>query len=428
VTDPAQIAKESRAYNDQGIDLSTIGVGLDLNKDLLHGLAKSGRGLFHFVADSQDIEKVFVNEVHSLMSPVATAPNLTIEFDSTMKLDQVYGYDPKVNGNVVRIKLDNMNSGMTEIVLMRFRCGAREESIPIKVRLSYYDLERKKQITKTVSDELMLEGRRARGPFEDMSVAKNYTIAELAQSIFDMAEACEKNNFRQAEKYLNRSISSTNERYPNLQDPDIKRTYDIAKTYQDALQKENRARGNEEDRDEPLTMGDNLIFNGDFSLGNVGFKSCRTYVDPAPNCLWNDFFTIAPKFNDPQLHRLIANQEYAAPKQLRGRANVFYVNDGGSQIEALITTEVKCRPHTKYRLSFLANSLTPGREWISTYEIRIEGARSEPQPAGEQQYNEIKMVWDSGNAISATVEIMRMFNPHGGGIVGIANFEMVEIK
>src|SRR5262245_11102494 len=56
---PEKIARDSLRFNDEGIDLSTIGVGLDLNKDLLRQLAKSGRGLFHFVEDGEDIEKVF---------------------------------------------------------------------------------------------------------------------------------------------------------------------------------------------------------------------------------------------------------------------------------------------------------------------------------------------------------------------------------
>jgi secreted protein with Ig-like and vWFA domain len=74
VTNPSQIARESLSFNDRGVDLSTIGVGLDLNKDLLRELAKSGRGLFHFVADARDIDKVFLKEFQSLVSPVASDP------------------------------------------------------------------------------------------------------------------------------------------------------------------------------------------------------------------------------------------------------------------------------------------------------------------------------------------------------------------
>src|SRR6185369_16249322 len=53
VVEPERIAAESSEFNGQGIDLSTIGVGLDLNNDLLRTLARSGRGLYHFISDFQ---------------------------------------------------------------------------------------------------------------------------------------------------------------------------------------------------------------------------------------------------------------------------------------------------------------------------------------------------------------------------------------
>src|SRR5918911_4917824 len=107
VTNPAQIAQDSLSFNDRGVDLSTIGVGLDLNKDLLRQLAKSGRGLFHFVADAQDIDKVFLKEVQSLVAPVASEPNLEVEYDHRLELAQVYGYEPERTPGGLKIKLDN---------------------------------------------------------------------------------------------------------------------------------------------------------------------------------------------------------------------------------------------------------------------------------------------------------------------------------
>lgn len=52
VTESEKLARDSMRFSDEGIDLSTIGVGMGLNQDLLRQLAKSGRGLFHFVADA----------------------------------------------------------------------------------------------------------------------------------------------------------------------------------------------------------------------------------------------------------------------------------------------------------------------------------------------------------------------------------------
>jgi Ca-activated chloride channel homolog len=243
VTNPDRIAQDSLRFNDRGIDLSTIGVGLDLNKDLLRSLAKSGRGLFHFVADTEDITKVFVKEVQSLVSPVASEPNLEIEYDSDLEMEQLYGYEPRFHRNGISIKLDNMNSGMTQVVLLRFRLARRPSDnlrVPVRVRLTYYDLEQNRQVVKT--DEAYLRWRD--GGTSDMlvdeEVGKNYTIAVLAQAIHDMAEASEARRYREAERLLGDAIDETYQRYPHMEDEDIARTLKIAEKYQEVLRRHNR--------------------------------------------------------------------------------------------------------------------------------------------------------------------------------------------
>lgn len=245
VTDPDRIALDSQRFNERGIDLSTIGVGLDLNKDLLRQLAKSGRGLFHFVADAQDIEKVFIKEVQSLVSPVATEPDLEIEYDPGLELVQLYGYEPLRSSNYVRLKLDNMNHGMTQVVLLRFRpthMRPRDESLLVKVRFTYHDLQQNKDVVKTQDTYLNVRDYSAGSMLKDSEVGKNYSIAQLAQAIRDMASACEERRFQQAENLLTTAIARTYERYPNVEDEDIARTLTIAEKYRAILKKYNQER------------------------------------------------------------------------------------------------------------------------------------------------------------------------------------------
>jgi Ca-activated chloride channel homolog len=242
-TIPEKIAQDSLRFNDEGIDLSTIGVGLDLNKDLLRQLAQSGRGLFHFVSDAQDIEKVFINELQSLISPVAYEPKLEIDHDPDLELVQLYGYQPEFRKRGVTLKLDNMNQGLTQVVLLRFRLAEKRvipSRLPVKARLSYYDLEQKKQIIKTQVSFLTVKPGSSGDMLKDPEVGKNYNIALLAQAIRDMAEACEARRFQEAENLLTAAIDRTYQRYPHLEDPDIKRMLSIAQRYQDNLKKYNR--------------------------------------------------------------------------------------------------------------------------------------------------------------------------------------------
>ena len=243
VTNPGQIARDSLSFNDRGVDLSTIGVGLDLNKDLLRELAKSGRGLFHFVADARDIDKVFLKEFQSLVSPVASEPDLNVEYGPGLELVQVYGYEPRRREGAVSFKLDNMNQGLTQVVLLRFkvtRRGLDAARLPVNVRFSYYDLERKSPYVKSQEAFLNLrDGRAAADMLRDTEVSKNFTIAQLAQAIRDMAAECESRRYREAERLLTSAIAKTYQRYPNLEDEDISRTLFIAQKYQEVVKKYN---------------------------------------------------------------------------------------------------------------------------------------------------------------------------------------------
>ncbi|HEX8491379.1 MAG TPA: VWA domain-containing protein [Pyrinomonadaceae bacterium] len=249
VVDPQQILRESLPFNAAGIDLSTIGVGLDLDKDLLRQLAKGGRGLFHFVAAAQDIEKVFVNEVQSLISPVARRVQLEIDYGPELELEHLYGYEPQYSSNRINLKLEDMNQGLTEVVLARFkvkRGRTDRQRLPVRVRLSYYDLERQREVV-TEQETFLTVGHSTAELLKDQEVRKNFTVAQLAQGIYDMAVAWENKNYQKAEIIASAALSRAFERYPNLEDKDILYTLNILQKYQEAISKHNRQR-----RDTPL--------------------------------------------------------------------------------------------------------------------------------------------------------------------------------
>jgi hypothetical protein len=219
---------------------------------------------------------------------------------------------------------------------------------------------------------------------------------------------------------LNSAIDSTSRRYPNLEDEDIQRTLLIAKNYQGILHKENA----EIEADLPALGNErsNLITNGDFSLGNTGFVSDLEYIKPSPNCLWGGYYTVVSAFNSPfQLHTNIPTQPFRAPDG----GHVMFMNSGTTDQFTVWTSSVRCKPGTNYRVSFKEVGLSGGREWINTYEIRVNGVRSEPQLGGDGQYVEVSFDWDSGSSTTATVSIVRIPQSHIGGIIGIANIKMV---
>jgi hypothetical protein len=231
VTSPSRIAAESSQYNKQGIDLSTIGVGMDLNNDLLRTLARSGRGLYHFISDYKDINKVFVNEVQSLISSVAKNVNVRIDFGLGLQLEKVYGYTPRSSNGGVSIGLDDMNNGLTQVVMAKFRTNPAYNYFPVKVRLSYYDVNRKRVVEEVQDLSLTPAESNSSELLADVEVKKNYTIAELADSLFEMTGLARRGNYSQAQNALDASVATAYRRYPNMEDQDIRFILDIVEGY-----------------------------------------------------------------------------------------------------------------------------------------------------------------------------------------------------
>jgi hypothetical protein len=74
----------------------------------------------------------------------------------------------------------------------------------------------------------------------DVEVKKNYTIAELAQSLFEMTAAAKRGNYREAESFLNASVTNAYRRYPNMEDKDIRFILNIIEGYQRDLKTVNQ--------------------------------------------------------------------------------------------------------------------------------------------------------------------------------------------
>ena len=231
VVDPRQIAAESSEFNGQGIDLSTIGVGMDLNNDLLRTLARSGRGLYHFISDYKDIDKVFINEVQSLVSSVAKKVEVSIQYGPGLQLEKIYGYSPRYGNGNVSITMDDMNNGLTQVVIAKFRADSIKSTLPVRVRLSYFDVRRKCMVEEVQEVRLSPADSDSCELLEDVEVKKNFTIAQLADSLFEMTGFARRGNYSQALSALDNSVATAYRRYPNMEDTDIRFILDIVEGY-----------------------------------------------------------------------------------------------------------------------------------------------------------------------------------------------------
>ncbi len=125
VVDPAQIAGAASSSADQGVRVTTIGLGLDYNEDLMEAIAENGRGQYYYVKDAAGLESVFAGELKSMQGTVATRAELRLSPACTgVEIAEVYGYESRREGADVVVPLSDLFGGEQRKVLVRLRVPA----------------------------------------------------------------------------------------------------------------------------------------------------------------------------------------------------------------------------------------------------------------------------------------------------------------
>lgn len=81
----------SRAYNSDGIGLTTVGLGSDFNVELMRGLAEQADGNFYFLEDAGAVDEVFTEELSFFVVPVALDVKLELEAGAAYEFGRALG-------------------------------------------------------------------------------------------------------------------------------------------------------------------------------------------------------------------------------------------------------------------------------------------------------------------------------------------------
>lgn len=142
ITNPTEIQRIVKRYNNQdGITISTFGVGSDYNEDLMTAMAENGMGNYYFIKDAENIAGIFRKELNGLMEVVAQNAELKITIPDFVNVDKVYGYSFDQMGRTITIKFHDLFSEETKGVLVKYSISNRiNQPLAFETSLSYTDI------------------------------------------------------------------------------------------------------------------------------------------------------------------------------------------------------------------------------------------------------------------------------------------------
>jgi Ca-activated chloride channel family protein len=165
ITDSSVIRKKVLAFKDeQGITLSTFGVGLDYNETLMTDMAETGAGNYYFIDSPDQMMGMFQNEFNSMLKVIAQNAELRIRLPKGVKVDKTYPLPYTQIGDIVIIRLRDLFAEETKSILLRLRLQDRITG-PLKfsATLSYTDALDGQQ--KSVTNENTLSPIKSLDPY-----------------------------------------------------------------------------------------------------------------------------------------------------------------------------------------------------------------------------------------------------------------------
>ncbi|BAD41303.1 vWA domain-containing protein [Symbiobacterium thermophilum] len=124
VTDPDVLAGWARAWREKGLAVSTMGVGPHFSEDLLVALAEAGGGNFHYIANPDQIPRIFQEELHGLLQVAVQGLHLIIETESGVAVSGVLGYRSQGTPLRAALSLPDLYAGEVKHVLVRLSVAA----------------------------------------------------------------------------------------------------------------------------------------------------------------------------------------------------------------------------------------------------------------------------------------------------------------
>ena len=108
---PDELGRYGALLMKDGIAVSTIGLGVDYNEDLMTRLSQKSDGNSYFVENSNDLPRVFARELGDVLSVAATKVALKVRFCGGFVPVALIGRDGRIMDGVVTIDLNQLYGG-----------------------------------------------------------------------------------------------------------------------------------------------------------------------------------------------------------------------------------------------------------------------------------------------------------------------------
>ncbi len=211
ITDMGQLIKIASQAAEKGIHVTTMGLGVNYDENIMMNLAEYGAGNYYFVESPSQLAGIFDREFGQLASTVAKDPVFTLTLAPGVSVNDVYGYAYETTKDgKVRIKLGDFYGGQERNIVVKLKApvGKTGESPLATARLEYGDvlgddgaISHEQEIKYEVTEDAELVAEK-----ENDEVTTRGVSVDAAAQYYEAATAYEKGDQEEALGHMNAAM------------------------------------------------------------------------------------------------------------------------------------------------------------------------------------------------------------------------------
>ncbi len=205
------LRERAAAMSEQGISVSTFGVGNDFDEELLAMTAGGGGGNYHYLGDPERIVAALSSEFHMASRTAATDVEIIIRLRKDCRFGSVLGREWRREGDANVVRLGDLSAGERRTLFAGLNVsgdtpGLREVG---DVAVRYRDPVSGKSVTgapQPVSLELVRDQARYREGF-DRSVQEKKAVAQSGAMVQEAARLADQGKKEKAQELLGKAAA-----------------------------------------------------------------------------------------------------------------------------------------------------------------------------------------------------------------------------
>ncbi len=141
---PGELSDLGKSLIKENISVSTLGLGLGYNEDLMVRLAKSSGGNHLFIEEASELADIFRGEFDDVLSVVAQEVDVTVTIPEGIRPVRVLGNEAEINGQKIVTRLAQIYSEQDRHVVIEVELPANEEAKKLRlagVKVTYANME-----------------------------------------------------------------------------------------------------------------------------------------------------------------------------------------------------------------------------------------------------------------------------------------------